>query len=166
MTSLQSKAPSSSRKPRILRFGLASLLLLMIPLGLGFAWLRHYWINRPIEWRPYSAAELDHHLGEGRTVLVCFYGRWDLTSAWLGPSRVDTPQVTRWMRTHGVIAMEADYTNHSPEIEAALTSLGQKQVPVVAVYPASTPDEPIVLVGAVTEKAVLAALEQAERRRQ
>ena len=73
----RSSRSAPRRRSRFLRFSLASLLLLMIPLGFGFVWLGYCLDNRPIHWVNYSAAELDRNLDEGRIVLVNFRATWD-----------------------------------------------------------------------------------------
>jgi len=141
------------------------MLLLMIPLAVGFVWLHNYLDNRPINWVTYSTAELDRNLDKGRTVLVNFRAAWTISCVTHEPLALETPNVRRWIRFHDLIAMRADYTNGSPEIKAALQSIGQDAIPVVAVYPAASPDDPIVLSGMITEEMVLDALKQAERKR-
>jgi thiol:disulfide interchange protein len=156
--------PSSPRR-RLLRFGLASLLLLMVPLGLCFVWARDYLNRRPIQWVPYSDAELQKNLREGRRVLVNFTANWSPISMMHGPFALDTPTVTRRVRSSGVVAIRADYTNSSPEITAALQSAtGTALIPAVVIYPAASPDRPIVLTRQITEDDVLEALDDAARR--
>ena len=139
------------------------MLLLMIPLGFGFVWLRNYLDNRPINWVTYSAAELDRNNHQGRTVLINFRATWDVATVMHEPTALETPKVRRWIQAHGVVAMRADYTNGSPQIKAALQSINRIVIPVVAVYPATSPDNPIVLSGRITEEQVLDALERAGR---
>ena len=139
------------------------MFLLMIPLGFGFVWLHNYLDNRPINWVTYSAAELDRNIQERRTVLINFRATWDMVTVMHERTAVETPKVRRWIRSRDVIPMRADYTNGSPHIAAALQSINQASIPVVAVYPASSPDNPIILSGRITEEQVLDALEQAER---
>ena len=165
-TSMAAEAPlvgSQPRRPR-LQIRLAVLLVLMIPLGFGFIWLRKYLDSRPIEWIPYSKATLDQNLAENRTVMINFTARWNLTNAMHERYVFRTPQVGRWIRAHDVVPVRADWTNDSPEIRAALQAIDQRTIPVLAVYPAATPDDPIVLSGEFTDEQVLQALREAERR--
>lgn len=57
---------------RFRQFGLATLLLAVIPLGALFLGIRNHLDNRPIKWVPYSGKSLDRDLEEGRIVLVNF----------------------------------------------------------------------------------------------
>jgi thiol:disulfide interchange protein len=132
----------------------------MAPLGVAFNWLREYLDDRPINWVPYSADALDQNLREGRTVLVSFTATWDVSARMNDPA-LATPSVRRKIRSMKVVAMRADYTDESPEVRAELESLGQRSIPIVAIYPARSPEHPIVLRGLVTEEQVLNALSQA-----
>ena len=151
------------RRPR-LQIRLAVMLILMIPLGYGFVWLRNYLDSRPIEWITYSKATLDQNLAEDRTVMINFTARWNLTNAMNERYAYHTPRVGRWIRAHGVVPLRADWTNDPPEIRAVLQAIDQNTIPVLAIYPAATPDDPIVLSGEFTDEQVLQALREAERR--
>ena len=138
--------------------------MLMIPLAFSFLWLRSYLDNRPIRWVTYSAADLDRNLRDGRTVLLNFRAEWHPTCVMHEFYALETPKVRHWIRSRGVVAMSADYTHGSPQIAAALSAIGQRLVPTVAIYPASSPDNPLVLSGVITEEQVLNALKLADSR--
>ncbi len=74
-------------------------------------------------------------------------------------------QVTRQFLTdNNIVALKADMTRESPEINALLVKLGNhaKAIPFYAIYPANRPDQPIVLDGVFgSPKPVLQALKQA-----
>ena len=55
---------------RWLRFRLWMLLLAFIPAGMASLWLKDYLDTRPIVPQPYTDAELQRHLDEGRPVMV------------------------------------------------------------------------------------------------
>src|SRR4029450_782066 len=114
------KRRSLSRFAFPLRFSLASLLLLMIPLGVACVWLRNYLDYRPLDWVAYSAVTLDHDLHEKRTVLVNFTAEWDPNSSWCERHAVDPPTVRKLIRARRIVPMRTDFTAGSPEIRAAL----------------------------------------------
>jgi thiol:disulfide interchange protein len=151
------------RRRTVFRFRLATMLLMMIPLGVGFVWLRNYLDNRPIEWVTYSPEALKQNLRDGRTVLLSFRATWDLTGVMHEQFALEVPAVRRRIRALGVVPMRADFTDGSPEIMAALRSLVERALPTIAIYPARSPDKPIVLNGTDgwTEDHVLEALKQA-----
>ena len=65
------------------------------------------------------------------------------------------------MQANGVVTLQADWTHGQPEVTAMLELLGSKQVPVLAIFPAGNPNEPIVLRGGYTQQMLLDALEKA-----
>jgi thiol:disulfide interchange protein len=141
------------------RFSLARLLILMIPLGFGFMWLRHYFDTRPIEWRPYSAEALNQHRVAGRTVLLVFTADWSTVATYNKKFVLETPPVRRAIRSGNVVALHADCTNWSQQCRAGIQSLtGDFHVPVVAVYPGSSPSKPVIMGEVLTQRQVLDAL--------
>jgi hypothetical protein len=137
----------------------------MVPLGVGFVWLRDYLHSRPIPWVPYSDAELQRNLRAGRTVLVSFTPAWDPSAMISDMSAMNYPAVTRRVRSLGAGAMRANYTNSSSDLRAALQrATGTAVIPAVVIYPAASPERPIVLTRQITEGKVLKALDEAARR--
>ena len=78
---------------------------------------------------------------------------------------IDTPRVASLIDKNGVVPMLADWSNReSPEgllVKAALTKLGRNSIPLLVIFPASRPDEPVVLCDLLSESQVLAALKSA-----
>ena len=68
-----------------------------------------------------------------------------------------------FIQAHGIVAIKADKTKDSPEIDALLVKLGNraKAIPFYAIYPAGQPDKPIVLDGVFGPDRILKALKQA-----
>ena len=66
---------------------------------------------------------------------------------------------------NSVETLVADWSTEDPELEEAigrtLQSLGSKQIPVLAVFPADDPFRPIVLQGSYTKASLTEAIEQA-----
>jgi thiol:disulfide interchange protein len=140
------------------------MLLLIVPVGIAFVWLRNYLDNRPIEWVTYSANALDENLRAGRTVMINFTANWDLTSK-MHELALEAPAVRRRIRALDIVPQRADYTDGSQEIEDALKALGQRVIGAVAIYRPQSPNSPIVLNqpdGWMTEEQVLEALEKAK----
>jgi suppressor for copper-sensitivity B len=139
------------------------MLWLMIPLGFGFVWVQNYLDNRPIEWVAYSPEVLDENLRDGRMVLLSFTARWHPGDDNAMPeyTALARKSVRRLIRSMGIVPIRADGTDESPEVRAALESLGEKHIPAVAIYPAGSRNNPIVLRGFLTEQQVLDALARA-----
>jgi thiol:disulfide interchange protein len=135
----------------------------MIPLGLSFVWLRDYLDHRPIEWIPFSRATVQYHLGKRETLLINFRADWDVGSALLSRT-FQTRAVRKAIRTYAVISIDTDYTSPSAEIKAALNGLNANSVPTVVIYPASSPNTPIVFRDVITEQQVLDAIKTTRRK--
>ena len=114
-----------------------------------------------IHWLPYSEQRLQQALARNRTVLVDFTADWCLTCKTLEATVLETQPVRDALRSNGVIALQADWTKGDPEISQKLESLGSKQVPVLAVFPAGQADQPIVLAGFYTQATLLQKLRDA-----
>ncbi len=86
-----------------------------------------------IEWMPYSEAELERLRGTGKTVVLLFTARWNLTGQQLVKS-IESLELTRQVSESGVKFMLADWTEPSDAIQAKLDELNQKSVPLLAIY--------------------------------
>nr|HPM83558.1 thioredoxin family protein [Candidatus Anammoximicrobium sp.] len=114
-----------------------------------------------IRWLPYSERRLDQLTSDNRTVLVDFTADWCLTCKTLEATVLDTQEVRDVLRGNGVVALQADWTKGDAEISRKLESLGSKQVPVVAIFPAGQAQQPIVLMGFYTKAVLLQKLQEA-----
>lgn len=114
-----------------------------------------------IRWLPFSEERLQRLSADGRTVLIDFTADWCLTCKTLEATVLETQEVRDALRDNGVVALQADWTNGDPVISRRLESLGGKQVPVVAIFPAGRPHDPIVLSGFYTRATLLQKVAQA-----
>jgi suppressor for copper-sensitivity B len=75
---------------------------------------------------------------------------------------LNTSKVKSVVKKNGVVAIRADKTRSSPEIDALLVELGNtgRGIPFVAIYP-SNGDEPILFDGLISQQQVLDALNDA-----
>ena len=117
--------------------------------------------NEVVSWEPYNEARLRELRDEGRTVLIEFYAQWDLNCQFNHKVALNTQPTGELVDELGAVAMLADWTNHNEEIRAELQDLGSNSLPVLAIYPGSAPDKPIVLHDLVSQGDVLEALRQA-----
>jgi thiol:disulfide interchange protein len=112
-------------------------------------------------WEPYSEAKLTEHLRSGKTVMIDFTADWCLTCQWNLKTAINTDRVKSFASQQGIVAMIADKTEANAEIDRKLEQLDSRSIPVLAIYPAGKPDQPIILRDLLTESQVIAALEKA-----
>jgi thiol:disulfide interchange protein len=124
----------------------------------AFTWL----VREPkIPWRPFSPVELARLNESGKTVLVDFTADWCLTCKFNLATAIDTQEVRDALDKNKVVPLLADWTDGSPEIKDALASLNSNSIPVLAIYPADRPTEPIILRDLITKQQLLKAIEVA-----
>jgi thiol:disulfide interchange protein len=138
---------------------LATLLLVMVPLGLLFLGVRYWWQSRPIEWKDYSQALVEQELDEGRIVVVHFTAQWDMTSAWNGVILSHSPELRRYSHTHSTTFVMADWTEESDEIRDALYEQKLRSIPATFIYDPRHPQQPRVLTDIVTPEQLLENLQ-------
>jgi thiol:disulfide interchange protein len=114
------------------------------------------------DWQPFtSRAEFERLVASGRTVLVDFTADWCPTCKTLEALYLNDAEVRETARRNGVVKLKADWTHGDPEVTAMLELLGAKQVPVIAIFPAGTPNNPIRFLDGYTKALLLEALEKA-----
>ena len=113
-----------------------------------------------IPWVPFTTKEFEKCLEQGKPVLVNFSADWCTTSKSLEANVLNTPPVRKVLSKYGVIPMKADWTHPKAEITKILESLGGKQIPTIAVFPAAKPNSPIVIKGGYTSKVLIEAVEK------
>jgi len=110
------------------------------------------------EWSPQRVAEA---VDGGRTVLV------DFTAAYCTVCKVNkkvafnTPEVIDKIRSMGIVPLRGDFTTGDPEIAKVLKEHDRAGVPLDLLYPAGSPDQPIVLRPNLTREYLLEKLEEA-----
>lgn len=115
-----------------------------------------------LPWQPFTTrAEFEKLLATGKTVLVDFTADWCATCKTLEAWYMNTREVRELVQANGVVAIKADWTNYSPEVTAMLELLGARQVPVIAIFPAGSPNNPIRFLNGYTKGAILDALRKA-----
>jgi thiol:disulfide interchange protein len=119
-----------------------------------------------IEWQePFSRARVADLQRSGATVMVDFTADWCPTCKVNLAFAIETRRVREAIEQNRVVPLLADWTDGSAEIKQALEGLGSRSIPLLAIYPAARPGEPvpapIVLRDLIRERDVLAALTQA-----
>lgn len=114
-----------------------------------------------LPWQPFSVGALAKLRSEGKTVMVDFTADWCLTCKTNLKFAINTPGVLEVIRSNDVVPLLADWTDGSQEIKDMLTALQSNSIPVVAIFPADRPNEPIVLRDLISQGRLLDALKEA-----
>ena len=114
-----------------------------------------------LPWRRFSLETLEALASEGKTVMIDFTADWCPNCKVLENTVLNTDSVKNLVNQNEVIPLLADWTDPDPEISQMLELLGSKQIPVLAIFPASRPNQPIVLRGGYTRQTLLNKLEEA-----
>jgi thiol:disulfide interchange protein/DsbC/DsbD-like thiol-disulfide interchange protein len=109
-------------------------------------------------WVPYSEAELQRLLAEGKPVFVDFTADWCITCKFNMRTAIDTKAVRAAFEKLGIVPMLADWTNSNPEITKKLAQFDRVGVPFYLFYPAARPDDPVILPELLTEQIILRAI--------
>ena len=147
------------------------VFVLMLLLVLGSAW---YFIGEKFsatqtagpsltksDWIPFSPERLQSELAQGHSVFLDFTAAWCITCKFNEASVLESAAVRAAFARAGVVKMKADWTNADPIITKTLKQFGRVGVPLYVLYPASAPDQPIVLPELLTQSLVLNHLQSA-----
>jgi thiol:disulfide interchange protein DsbD len=116
-----------------------------------------------IAWRPFTTATVEDLLQQHRTVFIDFTAEWCLTCKVNEKTVLADPEVIGRFASLGIVAVKADWTNRNPEITRLLAQFGRSGVPLYVIFPAASPDRPIVLPEVITKGIVLEALDRATK---
>ncbi|MEO5753587.1 MAG: protein-disulfide reductase DsbD domain-containing protein [Chthoniobacterales bacterium] len=156
--------PVASRTQR----SVVLVLILLLVLGSGF-----YFIGQKFSatktasslttdgWIPFSPERLQAELAQGRTVFIDFTAAWCITCKYNEASVLESAAVKSAFTRHGVVKMKADWTNGDPVITKTLKHFGRVGVPLYVLYPAKSPNQPVILPELLTQGIVLDHLESA-----
>jgi suppressor for copper-sensitivity B len=115
-----------------------------------------------LPWQTYSIEKLGKLTSERKTVLVDFTADWCPTCKVLEHTVLNTQGAKEVVETNQVETLLADWTTGDDEITETLAKLGSnKQIPVLAIFPADNPKKPIVLIGGYTQKTLIEVLRKA-----
>jgi thiol:disulfide interchange protein DsbD len=112
-------------------------------------------------WIPFSPERLQAELAAGHTVFLDFTAAWCITCKYNEASVLESAAVKSAFAHHKVVKMKADWTNADPVITKTLKQFGRVGVPLYVLYPAATPNQPVVLPELLTQTLVLNHLESA-----
>ncbi len=101
--------------------------------------------SEEINWEPFTIAGLESHLKAGETVFVDFTADWCPNCKTNEAVALNVPSTQAFVARTGIIMMQADWTNPSDEIQAMVNALGFASIPLVGIFPANDPGNPIVV---------------------
>ena len=145
-----------------MKFRLRTLLLLVLVASLVSLLLRNrIAANRPVRFQSYSSQSLEESLDAGRSVLVSIGADWCLKGA------VSRDMIAGKMgysiRKNRVVALEADWTIPSHEVQTLMEGLGVKKVPAIAIFTPTARENPIVITNFFDQGRILHAIEQTNK---
>lgn len=114
-----------------------------------------------LNWIDYDEQKLAAYQAEGKTVMVDFSAKWCVNCLVNLATAIDTEKTRRIVDQNNVVTMYADWTDRDPAMKVKFQELGSNSIPLLAIYPAGKPDQPIVLRDLVSQSTVLEALEEA-----
>ncbi len=110
-------------------------------------------------WIPFSPERVQAELAQGRSVFIDFTAAWCITCKYNEASVLESAAVKSAFERHGIVKMKADWTNADPVITKTLKQFGRVGVPLYVLYPAATPNQPVILPELLTQAIVLNQLE-------
>jgi thiol:disulfide interchange protein DsbD len=90
--------------------------------------------NTTISKEMFSQNKLQELLDQGHPVFVNVTASWCLTCQ-MNKVSLSSKAIQKLFQKHGIIYLEADWTNYNSDITSYLESFGQKGVPFYAYYP-------------------------------
>jgi thiol:disulfide interchange protein len=115
-----------------------------------------------LPWEPYSTAKLGQLLADRKTVMIDFTANWCPSCQFNSARAINRQGVAKVVRANGVVPLLADWSDKSPEIERMLDALNHSaSIPLLAVFPAGRPNEPIVLRDLISQSEVVETLQEA-----
>lgn len=115
---------------------------------------------KPAEFAPKLASALK----SGRPVFVDFTADWCINCKYNEKVVLKSAAVQEAFKQDNVLLLTADWTNGDQEITKLLKQFGRAGVPAYVLYPADSPDHPIVLPELLTQQTVLDGLKEAQEK--
>ncbi|MGH8093285.1 MAG: protein-disulfide reductase DsbD family protein [Chthoniobacterales bacterium] len=160
--------PSASRAQRSVVF----VLILVLVLGSGFYFIGQKFSATKMAassltkdcWISFSPERLQTELAQGHSVFLDFTAAWCITCKFNEASVLESAAVKNAFERYGIVKMKADWTNADPVVTRTLKQFGRVGVPLYVLYPASTPNQPVVLPELLTQALVLNHLQSAAQK--
>ena len=109
------------------------------------------------------APMLEAALKWGRPVFVDFTADWCINCKYNEKVVLKSAAVQEAFKNDNVLLLTADWSNGDQDITKLLKQFGRAGVPDYVIYPAGSPDHPMVLPELLTQQTVLEGLKQATK---
>ncbi|MCO6458055.1 MAG: thioredoxin family protein [Pirellulaceae bacterium] len=118
-----------------------------------------------LPWQPFSEQTLKQVAAQRRTVLIDFTADWCQTCKWLERYVLNTEPVREVVDEHEIVPLVANKSIRDPELRGEILKLmeqlGSTDVPLLAIFPAGRPQEPVLLRGGYTQAELIRRLREA-----
>lgn len=101
--------------------------------------------DQKIPWQAWQKGRAERLAALGYTVYVDYTAVWCVTCLANKAATVDTDEVRALMANNCVIPLKADFSSENPDILDELLRFDRSGVPLNIIYPASRPNEPILM---------------------
>ncbi len=91
-------------------------------------------------WYPFNLQKLNDEISKGRVVLVDVNADWCLTCKYNQATSFFNPSIRGLLKSDNYMAMRADWTRKSPEIEKFLERFGRRGIPFYAIFGPMVPE--------------------------
>ncbi|MFN3189690.1 MAG: protein-disulfide reductase DsbD domain-containing protein [Aureliella sp.] len=153
------RVPAYAEKTKVRMTWASSLAIVALGAFVSFSYFGPF--DSEIPWQPYDEAQLAQYREEGKTVMLDFTANWCFTCKLNTRFAIDREEVAKLVDKYNVVPMLADWTDRSDAIRQKLEELESNSIPLLAIYPADSSKEPILLRDVLTENQVLEALNEA-----
>jgi len=109
-------------------------------------------------WNEFSPAALTKAREEGRSVIVNFTASWCTNCKLNKAAALDIPAAHRIYADKNIALLTADITNRNPHAQSLLRHLGSRSVPFLAIFPADSHQNPIIMRDILRKDKYLSAL--------
>ncbi|MEM8733366.1 MAG: thioredoxin family protein [Planctomycetota bacterium] len=153
------RVPAYAEKSKVRTTWASSLAIVALGAFVSFMYFGPF--DSEIPWEPYDEAQLAQYREEGKTVMLDFTANWCFNCKLNTRFAIDREEVAKLVDKNNVVPMLADWTDRSDAIRQKLEELDSNSIPLLAIYPPESSEEPILLRDVLTQDQVLEALNEA-----
>ena len=111
-----------------------------IPMFVTAMWLLWVWhgeSSRSELWQPFDAQKVTAEAAAGHKILLNFTAKWCITCLVNEKNVFADAEFARMAQKHNIRLFKADWSNHNPQITAALSQYGRSSIPLYVFYDGS-----------------------------
>ncbi|MDL2285465.1 hypothetical protein LJB93_01830 [Desulfovibrio sp. OttesenSCG-928-F07] len=111
-------------------------------------------------WKNFTPQELSKQLGK-QNLLIDFTADWCINCRAMELTTLTEQKMAAWANAYNLNYIKVDLTGTNPNGEALLSAFGSASIPLLAIIPTNSPQNPLILRDLVTAAQLDAALKQA-----